>query len=128
MPSSGGKEKKTCQAEETSQTEAQNVLRPSLSQERVALHGLFNHCTLCPPTDTAQQDASERPPIFLSLVPIAHFVLSFGWAWTGPEIPGLPGPAGTLPSLICSGRKQGSSKERREQERLSERDPGPLIL
>ena len=101
---------------------------PTLTQGHVALHGLSSHCMLNPPVGTAQHGASERSSTFLSLTTIAHCVLPFCCALPGPEIPGLPGPAGSLPPLLHSGRTQGSNKERREQERLTERDPGPLIL
>lgn len=102
MPSSGGKEKKTGQAEAITQAEAQNIICPSLTQEHVALHGLFRGCTLYPPEDMVHQDASERVLASRSLTPTAHFVLSFCWALDGPEILGLPGPAGTLASFLPS--------------------------
>lgn len=100
MPSSGGKEKKMGQAEAITQAEAQNIICPSLTQEHVALHGLFRDCTLYPPEDMVHQDASERFSASRSLTATAHFVLSFCWALDGPEILGLPGPVGTLPSFL----------------------------
>lgn len=100
MPSSGGKEKKTGQAEEITQAEAQNIICPSLTQEHVALRGLFRDCTLYPPEAMVHQDASERFSASRSLIPTAHSMLSFCWALDGPEILGLPGPAGTLPSFL----------------------------
>ena len=100
MPSSGGKEKKTSQAEEITQAEAQNIICPSLTQEHVALRGLFRDCTLYPPEAMVHQDASERFSASRSLIPTAHSMLSFCWALDGPEILGLPGPAGTLPSFL----------------------------
>lgn len=99
MPSSGGKEK-TGQAEEITQAEAQNIICPSLTQEHVALHGLFRDCTLYSPEAMVHQDASERFSASRSLIPTAHFVLSFCWTLNGSEILGLPGAVGTLPSFL----------------------------
>ena len=88
------------QAEEITQAEAQNIICPSLTQEHVALRGLFRDCTLNPPEAMVHQDASERFSASRSLIPTAHSMLSFYWALDGPEILGLPGPVGTLPSFL----------------------------
>lgn len=67
MHSAGGKEKKTCQAEERAQAMAQNIICPC-SQGHVALYGLFRHSKLYAPVDTVQHDG-PREGLSISVPP-----------------------------------------------------------
>lgn len=87
------------QAEQITQAEAQNIICPSLTQEHVALHGLFRDCTLYSPEAMVHQDASEVLPSSPSS-PLLTFCSHSAGPWMAPEILGLPGAVGTLPSFL----------------------------
>lgn len=98
---------------------------PTLTQGHAAWHSLFSHCVLYPPVDMAQY-ASERSSTFPVLIPIAHFVLSFCCSLPGPELPVFKTLLRTY--LLSSAVGENKTQTMREEERLGERDPGPLIL
>lgn len=81
------------------------------------------HCILYPPGHMAQQGASEKSSVFLTLIPITH--CSSG-PWIAQKYLAFKALVGPYLSSPAMGEKKAPAK--REEDRQSEWDPGPLLL